>query len=217
MRSAAATRKAAGYTAILLGVLLSIMTFPLQASAVQAVKPRRVMALYWYGKDFPANVEFDRGVQRTLQATGVEYYAEYFEPNLFPGEEQAIAFRDYLKTKYSERKIDVLIAFSAVSADFLLKYRNELFPEVPIVLETINLTQLRERTVGTGLRGVIPDNTQARTLDFALRLHRSIQRVFVINGTIERDKTVESLLKEQLQQFENKVEITYLTDVPLAE
>src|SRR5262245_34872480 len=129
MRSAAQRRVAMGSTAIVAAIALWITAFPPRASAAQNVKPRRVMTLYWYGKDFPANVDFDRGVQKALQATGAEYYAEYFEPNLFPGEDQAIAFRNYLQTKYSERKIDAVIAMSSVSADFLLKYRNEIFSD----------------------------------------------------------------------------------------
>src|SRR5262249_15682718 len=127
------------------------------------------------------------------------------------------ALRDYLRTKYSQRKLDAIIAMSAVSADFLLKYRNELFADVPVVLETATLTQLRERTAGPGLRGVVPDNLYARTLDLALGLHRQIQHVFAINGTIERDKSVEALLKDQFKDFESRVAITYLTDVPLDE
>jgi two-component system, NarL family, sensor kinase len=217
MTSSAGARNVYGYKIIFLAVLLWVPVFRLSAPAAQFNKPRRVMVLYWYGKDFPTNVDFDRGVQKAFDASGVEYYPEYFEPNLFPGENQAEAFRDYLRTKYSERKVDVVIAASTVSADFLLKYRGDIFSDAPIVLHVLNQTQLRARTSGTPLRGVIADNTHARTLDLALRLHRSVQRVFIINGTVEHDKTVEAFLKEQLSEFKDKVEITYLTDLPLGE
>src|SRR4051812_25543575 len=129
MRFASKPRKPAAYQTILLLAVLWMLPFPVRAAAAQIVKPKRVMALYWYGKDFPVNVEFDRGVKKVLQEAGVEYNAEYFEPNLFPGEDQASVLRDYLRKKYAARKMDVLIAMSAVSADFLLKYRNELFPD----------------------------------------------------------------------------------------
>src|SRR3989442_3583275 len=43
------------------------------------------------------------------------------------------------------------------------------------------------------------------------------EQVFVINGTPGRDKSVETLLKEQFKGFENKVAITYLTDLSLNE
>src|SRR5215472_1359695 len=135
------TRRVAGLKrALALAVLMT--QSPLAARAVEIQKPKRVLVLYWYGKDFPSNIEFDRGVQTAFRTARIEYYAEYFEPNRFPGEVQAAAFRDYLRRKYSERKIDVVIAMSAVSADFLLKYLNDLFPDAPIVLHTVSHDQL---------------------------------------------------------------------------
>ncbi len=208
--------RVAGFKLIRASALLVLMThFPLVAPAGEIQKPKRVLVLYWYGKDFPSNVEFDRGVQAAFRTARIEYYAEYFEPNRFPGEVQAAAFRDYLRRKYSERKIDVVIAMSAVSADFLLKYRNDLFPDAPIVFHTVSRDQLNARAADKDSTGVVPENVYARTLETALRLHPATEHVFVINGTIERDKSVEVLFKERLKEFENKVAITYLTDLPL--
>ena len=207
-----------GFKLIRASALLVLMThFPLAAPASEIQKPKRVLVLYWYGKDFPSNVEFDRGVQAAFRTARIEYYAEYFEPNRFPGEVQAAAFRDYLRRKYSERKIDVVIAMSAVSADFLLKYRNDLFPDAPIVLHTVSRDQLNARAAGIDSTGVVLDNIYARTVETALRFHPETEHVFLINGTIERDKSVESLFKERLRALENKVAITYLTDLPLHE
>src|SRR5690349_14361554 len=98
MTSSAGARNVYGYKIIFLAVLLWVPVSRLSAPAAQINKPMRVMVLYWYGKDFPTNVDFDRGVQKAFDASGVEYYPEYFEPNLFPGENQAEAFRDYLRT-----------------------------------------------------------------------------------------------------------------------
>jgi signal transduction histidine kinase len=172
------------------------------------------MALYWYGKDFVSNVEFDRGLRAAFQTTRTEYHAEYYEPNQFPGDRQAMALRDYLRQKYSDRKMDVVIAMSVPAADFLLKYRDDIFPNVPIVFHTFNRTELNQR--GAGSSGVVPDNAQAHTLDAALHLHPTTEHVFIINGTIEKDKYAENVFREQLRGVEG-VPITYLTDLPLDE
>src|SRR5215471_13021770 len=165
-----------------LAVLVLAAQFPVLSPAIQ--KPKRVLVLYWYGKDFPSNVEFDRGVQAAFRTARIEYYAEYFEPNRFPGEAQAIAFRDYLHRKYSERKIDVVIAMSRVSADFLLKYRDNLFPDAPIIFHTASRDQLNVIASQINSTGVVPENVYARTMETALRLHPKTEHVFVINGTI---------------------------------
>src|SRR5215510_8094014 len=212
-----ATRVAGFKFSRTMALLLLVTQFPLIAPGREIQRSKRVLVLYWYGKDFPSNVEFDRGVQAALRTARVEYYAEYFEPNRFPGEVQATTFRDYLHRKYSERKIDLVIAMSAVSADFLLKYRNDLFPDAPIVFHTASRDQLNARATRINSTGVVPDNVYARTVETALRFHPETEHVFLINGTIERDKSVEYLLRERLRALENKVEITYLTDLPLHE
>src|SRR5262245_55681083 len=138
-----------------------LISFPLHLPAQNAAR-KKVLTLYWYSKDFPSNIEFDRGIQEVLRKAGIDYYAEYLEPNRFPGEGQEIALRDYLRLKYSERKIDVVVAMSAVSADFLVKYRADLFPDAPIVFHTVTRTQLTD-IGGSNATGVIPDNVHART------------------------------------------------------
>src|SRR5262245_36565303 len=215
MKSGLVARKLSSFNA--LALLIWATQFSFAATVAETTKPQRVLALYWYEKDFPANVEFDRGVQKVLQKAGVEYYAEYYEPNRFPGEGQADALKDYLHKKYSERRIDVVIAMSVVSADFLIKYRNDLFPDVPIVFHTSSRKQLNERLQVTNSTGVIPNDTYGRTLEVALQLHPATKHVFVISGTIQHDGWIAKVFREQLSKFENKVEITYLTDLPLDE
>src|SRR5262245_54531516 len=112
------------------GTLIIMFLLVPAGQAQQPKAPKRVLVLYWYGKDFPANVEFDRSFQNVLHSapTNIEYYPEYLETNRFPGEDQALLFRDYLRQKYADRTIDVLAASGYVPLDFLVKYRDELFP-----------------------------------------------------------------------------------------
>jgi signal transduction histidine kinase len=196
-------------------LLIQILLVPLFASAPKDLTNKKVLALYWYGKDFPLNVEFDQGIEKVLQSGRIEYHAEYFEPNFFPGEAQAESLRDYLKRKYSLRGIDVVVAMSWASADFLIKYRDELFPNVPMVFHAASRAQFLEKSAAMNAAGVVPDNNQGRSLDLALRFHPGTEHVFVINGTPEKDKTVETFLKQQFKQFETQVKFTYLTDLPL--
>src|SRR5262249_24817912 len=76
--------------------------------APAAAASRRICALYWYGRDFLANVEFDRGLQAALRQAppgAVDYHAEYIESNRFSGPEQSIVLRDYLRRKYADRNV----------------------------------------------------------------------------------------------------------------
>src|SRR5262245_19673241 len=106
-----------------------VLIAPFVARAQQSASPKRVLVLYWYGKDFPANVRFDRSFQAALQSAPdgtVEYYPEYLESDRFPGENQASLLHDYLRQKYADRTVDVLVATADESLNFLVKYSNDL-------------------------------------------------------------------------------------------
>jgi hypothetical protein len=78
-------------TAVRSLVLLSWLMLPAFAPVTnghETVKPKRILALYWYGKDFPTNVKFDESLRAVFQGAPdgtIEYYAEYLESNRFPG------------------------------------------------------------------------------------------------------------------------------------
>jgi len=192
--------------------LWSSASVPAQSSS----NAKRVVVLYWYDKDYPWNVMFDQSFQAALRSTGsapVEYYAEYLETNRFPGEKLSQLLHDYLRQKYSDRKIDAVVATSDVSLDFLLKYRNDLFPTAPIVFVATKRPTPDSLTRDPGMTGFISINAYKKTLDLALRLHPDTEQVFIISGTLEHDKRIESLARAELQGFESRLRINYVTDV----
>jgi hypothetical protein len=100
---------------------LGVFLFPQVAPTKVAAPPKRILALYWYNKDFPSNPAFDRSFQAALKsapAGSLEYYTEYLESDRFPGENQSEVLRDYLRQKYASRSIDVVVAVSDVPLDF---------------------------------------------------------------------------------------------------
>src|SRR5262245_57876380 len=199
--------------ALLVWVVMSLL--PSVARAQQSTAPKRVLVLYWYNKDYPGNVRFDQSFQAALQsapAGTVEYYPEYLESNRFPGENQSLLLRDYLRQKYADRRIDVVVAATDASLNFLLSYREDLFPHTPIVFEGVKGPPAEEFKAGPGLTGIYLINTYGETIDLAMRLHPGTEQVFIISGTLQRDKKYEALARKKLQGYEKRVRINYLTD-----
>jgi ABC-type uncharacterized transport system substrate-binding protein len=92
-----------------------------------------------------------------------------------------------------------------------------LFPQAPIVFVAVRHPRNEELAAGPGVTGVINLNTYRQTLELALRLHPQTQHVFVVSGTLEHDKRFEAVAREQLRDYEGKVQITYLTDLSAEE
>jgi PAS domain S-box-containing protein len=193
-------------------MLVSLPLGPTRAST--GIK--KVLVLYWYNKDHPWNVGFDQSFQSALASTpetAVEYYPEYLESNRFPGEHQSLLLRDYLRNKYADHNIDVVVASSDTSLDFLRKYRDSLFPGAPLVFIAASHPSADEVAAGPGMTGLININTHAQTLGLALDLHPDTEQVFVISGTLQHDKKFENLARLELQSVEGRLRINYLTDL----
>src|SRR5262245_38511017 len=203
--------------------LLVVVIVSLWAPAAFAEQPgalKRVLVMDWYDKDYPWNVKFDQTFDSVLGSApegSVEYYVEYLETNRFPGENQSVLLRDYIRQKYADRTIDVVVANSNASLDFLLKYRDHMFPHTPIVFVAAR-HRLKENLAALGnITGIINLNAHRKTLELALKLHPSTEHVFVISGTVAHDKRLEIQAREELQGLENRVQFTYLTDLSLEE
>src|SRR5438309_1378216 len=96
---------------LLVGALLAAS--PSGGLAQQPARSKSVLLLHWYERNHPANVRFDQEFQVATQSSvpeGIEYYYEYLESNKFPGENQSLLLRDYLRQKYAGRTIDVVVA-----------------------------------------------------------------------------------------------------------
>jgi signal transduction histidine kinase len=185
----------------------------------QSSATKKVLVLYWDAKDVPGNVSFDQGFQAGMQSepSRWELYSEYLDSARFPGEHQNQLLHDYLREKYVDKKIDVVVASPDPSLEFLLKYRTDLFPTCPIVFAAVKRPDPGLLTAGPGLTGIIRANTHRKTVDLALKLHPGTEHLFVISGTPERDKRFEIAAREELAGYESKLDIQYLTDLPINE
>jgi len=204
-----------------LGCALLLLLVTLLAPVVSAQEQtKKVLVLYWESKDFVGNISFDKGFQTGLFAdpsSKWELFSEYLDTTRFPGERQSELLHDYLREKYKNQKIDVVVATPDPALTFLLKYRTDLFSNSPIVFVAVERPPQQVLAAGPGLTGIIRANTHRKTLDLALKLHSETKEVFVISGTPEHDKRFETISREELAGYDKRLRITYLTDLPIVE
>ncbi|HEX5271566.1 MAG TPA: PAS domain-containing sensor histidine kinase [Gemmataceae bacterium] len=195
--------------------LLFFLPAPLPASSPAGV--RRVLVIYPTSDMQPGNFLFNRGLRHGLDSSPepVEIYNEYLDTARFPDAEHHRQFAVYLRTKYAECKIDLVVPAMAPSLDFALKYREEAFPGVPMVHAVIEERELGTRRLGAGVVGVPMRIDLVPTLELALRLHPGTRRVAVIAGSSPTDVYWEGRARRAFAPFEATHEFTYLTGLPM--
>jgi PAS domain S-box-containing protein len=121
--------------------------------------------------------------------------------------------RNHVRAKYADKKIDILVAYTDTALEFITRYRDELFPGVPVVYLVSKRPEAgKELPLSTG---VWVGPTIKDTLEVALQLQPSTKQVLVISGPSNDNLAVEVETQEQLREFENRVQLTYLISWPL--
>jgi signal transduction histidine kinase len=160
--------------------LLASVCFCAAASA-QPRPVRTALAVHYSSEDYPSNPVVDGAIRQVLHSRDeapVDYFAEYLESDRFPTEQATLAFRDYLLRKYQGRRIDVVLAITDPALQFVLQYRDQLFPGVPIVATAGS--SLGADLAAAGVTGTTWRAADVETIELALSLHPSTQRVFVV-------------------------------------
>jgi signal transduction histidine kinase len=208
--------------AICVALMLSgWLCFSPTAVAGGSEKPKVVVVLYPDADDGrPGHVLADRGIRSTF-ARGtfetIETHGEHLDLSRFPDPSYQTDVAVFLKRKYADRKIDLVITGLASGLDFALKYRELAFPGVPIVFCAVDEQELKVRQLPPDVIGVPIKMDMAATLDVALQLHPTTQRVYVITGKSNFDRQWETEARRTFQSYVNKLEFIYLAGLPLAD
>src|SRR5262245_19401790 len=118
-------------------VLLLFATSFEATSVVEAAPDQpRVLVVHSTRQETQLSILANRDLPRILSSRlslTVDYYAEYIDAARFPTARYERAFRDLLRSKYRNRRFDLIIAMQDVAWDFVRKYRSALFPGTPVV------------------------------------------------------------------------------------
>jgi PAS domain S-box-containing protein len=92
--------------------------------------------------------------------------------------------------KYSSRKYDVIIASDDDAYNFLLKYRDRLFPGVPVVFCGVNDKDKAAASEKRGFVGMVEDTGVDAAVDVIRTIHPGIRRIHVITDKTTTGKLV---------------------------
>ena len=194
---------------------LALATYVCAAEA-QPQPRRTVLVVHWSPEEFPINPRRDAAIREVLLAPSetIDYFAEYLESDRFAEPQASKSLRDYIQEKYQGRRIDLVVAVTDVALQFVLQYRNDLFPSAPIVFAGFFPPAAEIRQADPGITGAVMAEGYEETLALALRLHPSTTQVFVVAKWPELRF---DSLQADLRAFEPRARIKYLTEEPLSD
>jgi PAS domain S-box-containing protein len=196
-----------------LAALAAVLSQSVVAEPIKAV--RRILILNEVNNSFPAINIINQGIQAGLQNSPyeLEFYLEYFDTTLFPDPATQQEFRDFYIHKYQNRRPDVIVTVGPAPLNFMSEVHESTFPGVPIIFCVPH--GHAPPALDSDFTGVVDDLAPAETLEIALRLQPGTKHVVVAGGVGDWDKREQTTVKENLEPFRDRVDISYLTDLAM--
>ena len=202
-------------------VLVAVAATTTMAWAQSWTSPRpikRVLAIHAGAEAYPGSASLNATITKVLHthaAFEIDYYVEYLENEEF-GETADASLRDYIRMKFRDRPIDIVILNTAAAVQFALRHRAELFPGVPMVfVAAMPPPELLRREVA-GVTGLVRDPSQTQTLDVALKLHPGSRRVHVV-AYAPAVVGYQQRVQAQLTPIAQRVTVTFANEPTLGE
>jgi C4-dicarboxylate-specific signal transduction histidine kinase len=200
-----------------LGVALSM---PLAGAGVAAA-PHSVVVLYSDDRFLPANIEGDRGLRAAIEnaeGSQVEIFDEHLDHAHFGGSsdyQQTIL--TYLHDKFAAVPPDIIVVGGNDALSFVLRNRQRLFPQAPLVHMGISAAFLRSiPSLPTDVIGVPVESDVSGTIDQALRWHPRARKLVMVTGTTPFDREWETRLRSETERLAGRVTVEFFAGLPSA-
>ena len=143
--------------ASLLLILFCASPAKLDAETPQTEQPKGVLLLYLDEMSHPAERSADDGIRSVLgNKPDIRIYSEHLDTALFPDPKFQAAQSAWLKNKYRDRKIDLVIAVGLPS--------QTLLPDIPTVFCIVERNGLSHATLPPNATAVWPTHDFEGTL-----------------------------------------------------
>jgi signal transduction histidine kinase len=199
-------------SSLVLAVLVLVYFAPASGAQVR----KNVLIISIDGPSHPGPTIVSNQIVSALQADPrfqVEFYWENLDAIYHPEKLQRQI--DFIVGRYRHLKLD-LIVLMGTNAIQLLAEPKAIFPDVPVmfcctVLGMIDQIRGDHRSTGSWYQ-----LEPAKTVEGALGLIPGTHHLFVVAGQSDYDRGLTAVVKTDLISYENKLDVTYLTDLPMS-
>src|SRR5689334_17216101 len=163
--------------------LLIVVAFSLVSAAVRANDvPQRVLILHSFNQTFPANAIISEAVRQRLldrSPRRIEIEIEYLDLARRPDEAHALRMANFIREKYADVHIDLVVVIGFTGIPFIQKYRDVAGANVPVVFSDVTRTTYEGMKLPPDITGTISEFYPERTLALAEGLQPEARRLVV--------------------------------------
>jgi signal transduction histidine kinase len=216
------SRFALGTTAeslLIFPVLMLVAGLSAAVSRADLPLPRSVLILDQSDPHSAWYTGFSQAFRSTLHAgssTQISLYAEHLDLSRFGDLRHEELLRTYLRDKFRERMIGVLVAQGSAALDFVLRSRQALWAGVPVVFAGVHEAIGKRSNFPSDVTGTLYHQPFRNTVTTARALVPNLKRIALVGDAWDR-QAVRRHYKDETPEFGSEFEFIDLFGLPMTE
>ena len=156
---------------------------------------RHVLIINSYHKGYPWTDNVLAGIESVLKdgKSNITLHIEFMDTKRVADKNYFYHLFLYYRSKFEKVRFDLIIVSNKDALNFAMRYRDLLFPKIPVVFCGVDAQNEILRQKAPLVTGVLEDFDIKATLDIALKLHPNTREIIAIN-----DGTAIGAVKKQI-------------------
>lgn len=197
-------------------LLTSMACLPSQSAAETR---KRLLVLNSYSPGYKWTDDIIKGISSVTRQSklAISVHHEFMDTKTLSDPLYLRLLYESYRHKFKNLKFDAIIASDDDAFNFLLRHRDGIFPQTPVVFCGVNDVQLSQLAGVKLFTGVNEAPDYQATIDLALKLHPKTREILFINDLTTTGRAVHRRIAGLLPLYRDKVRITLLEDAEMEE
>jgi signal transduction histidine kinase len=200
------------FTAALTMTLL--LAAPCQSQAADP-DPKRVMMLHSFGPRFKPWSDYEQYIRSEISRRWqkpIDFIDQSLVNTRLDDEDVEAIFAEYLRTLYTRRPVDLIVAIGAPAAAFVQRYRGRLFPATPMVFTAVEQRRVQYAKLTENDTVVAVAHDFPAAFDNILGVLPLTKTIAIVNGVSPNEKFWLEEMRRELAPLMGRVELRWYDD-----
>jgi PAS domain S-box-containing protein len=194
--------------------LLSAFAMPLSAQ----ITSHNVLIIHTYRSDAmpygAISAAFKTALVRDFGAL-VNIHEISLDSDRFPDPKMQSALAEFLKKRFAERPLDLILPIGAPAGQFVAQYRESTFPGAPVIYLSVDSRLLNPESFRKNATVFSQRISPASWIEDILQLAPDTANIVVVTGVSPLERFWTGILRRELQVFGNRVKFSFFSGMSL--
>lgn len=200
-------------------VLIAATALAAHCFADQDAGRKEILILYGLQSHMPVVLDWDRNIRAAIDTAvkgPVRIETEFLDLLRSQDVEYREQWISLLRQKFQDNRPDLIIAVFDPAMQFVLDYRDALFPGVPVVFCSAHFYQNNRTQLPPDFTGVAYDVSYIKTLELAKQMLPNLRQVAVVAGSSDYANAMLAEARGVLEA-QSELQVSYLTGLSVEE